>query len=125
VYKVKVIVPHLTVRGFAWNRSAHSSVSAVISFYACRAFRHFQSRFRGQPDQSGDAGGRPHVNPVAEIARAIFENGPAIYNAFAKMLRKARAYAFSGSKRSRLRKAQRASHDIEVHPYRDLSDADP
>src|SRR6516225_5007527 len=44
---------------------------------------------------SGNPGGKPKVDLAAQIARAIFENdGPAIYAAYAKMLRKGSPYAF-------------------------------
>ena len=49
-----------------------------------------------QPGQSGNPGGKPKRDLAAELARAIFENdGPAIYEAMAKSLRKGNAYAFT------------------------------
>ena len=48
-----------------------------------------------KPGQSGNPGGRPQHDLVAEIARACFENNAeALYRAFSKAVLRGNAYAF-------------------------------
>lgn len=73
---------------------------------------------------SGNPGGKPKVDLAAQIARAIFENdGPAIYDAFAKMLRKGSPYAFQVLSDRAFGKLKE-THAHEISPYHDMSNAD-
>jgi hypothetical protein len=73
---------------------------------------------------SGNPGGRPKVDLAAEIARALFQNdGPAIYAAYSKMLRKGSAYAFQVLADRAFGKLKE-SIQHEISPYHDVSDAD-
>lgn len=64
---------------------------------------------------SGNPGGKPKVDLAAEIARAIFQNdGPAIYAAYSKMLRKGSPYEFS----ARLRSAPDRFAPVRLVPFR-------
>ena len=73
---------------------------------------------------SGNPGGKPKVDLAAQIARAIFENdGPAIYAAYSKMLRKGSPYAFQVlSDRGFGKLKEHIEH--EISPYREMSDQD-
>ena len=57
-----------------------------------------------------------------EIAKAVFENdGPAVYRAFSKMLRKGSPYAFAVlSDRAYGKLKER--HEVEISPYREMTD---
>ena len=78
--------------------------------------------YRFQPGQSGNPGGKPKVDLAAKIARAIFENdGPAIYAAYSKMLRKGSAYCFQVLSDRAFGK-QKERHKVEVGPYREMTD---
>ena len=80
--------------------------------------------FQWKPGQSGNPGGKPKVDLAAEIARAIFENnGPAIYAAFSKALRKGDAYAFK-ELADRAFGRLKETHQHEISPYKDMSDED-
>jgi hypothetical protein len=71
---------------------------------------------------SGNPGGKPKVDLAAQIARAIFENdGPAIYAAYAKMLRKGSPYAFQVLSDRAFGKLKER-HEVELGPYRDMSE---
>ena len=65
---------------------------------------------------SGNPGGKPKRDIASDIARAIFENdGPAIYAAFAKMLRKGSPYAYQVlSDRAYGKLKER--HEVEISP---------
>lgn len=80
--------------------------------------------FQWKPGQTGNAGGRPRVDLASEIAKAIFENdGPAIYVAFSKMLRKGSPYAFhvlSDRAFGKLREV----HQLDVSQYKDVPTED-
>jgi len=71
---------------------------------------------------SGNPGGKPRVDLAAQIAMAIFQNdGPAIYAAYAKMLRKGSAYCFQVLSDRAFGKLKER-HEIEVGPYHDLTE---
>jgi hypothetical protein len=77
-----------------------------------------------QPGQSGNPGGRPKVDLASEIARALFEqDGPAIFAAFQKVLRKGSPYAFQVLSDRAFGKLKE-TNAIEYSPYKDLSDED-
>lgn len=77
-----------------------------------------------KPGQSGNPGGKPKVDLAAQIARAIFEHdAPAIFAAYAKMLRKGSPYAFSVLS-DRAYGKLKEQHQLEIGPYRDVSEAD-
>ena len=79
---------------------------------------------RFQPGKSGNPGGRPKVDLAGEIARAIFENdGPAIYAAFSKILRKCSPYAFQVLSDRSFGKLKE-THQVHVSPYKDVSTED-
>ena len=61
---------------------------------------------------------------AGEIAKAIFEqDGQAIFAAFQKMLRKGSPYAFQVLS-DRAYGKLKDTHQVDVSPYRDMSDAD-
>jgi hypothetical protein len=72
--------------------------------------------------QSGNPGGKPKVDLAAQIARVIFENdAPAIYAAYSKMLRKGSPYCFQVLSERAFGKLKER-HEVEVGPYRDLTE---
>lgn len=74
--------------------------------------------FRFQPGVSGNPGGRPKVDLAAEIARALFEqDGPAIFAAFRKVLRKGSPYAFQVLSDRAFGKLKE-THAVEYSPYK-------
>jgi hypothetical protein len=81
-----------------------------------------------KPGQTGNPAGKngwqERRDLAAEIARAIFENdGPAIYAAFAKVLRKGSPYGFQVLADRAFGKLKEV-HQIEHSPYKDMSDED-
>jgi hypothetical protein len=71
---------------------------------------------------SGNPGGKPKVDLAAQIARAIFENdGPAIYAAYAAMLRKGSPYAFQVLSDRAFGK-MKETVAVEARPYENLSE---
>jgi len=78
--------------------------------------------WRFQPGKSGNPGGVPKHDVAKEIAKAIFENNPdMVYKAFAKAIAKGNAYAFQVLADRGYGKLKE-QHQVEVGPYRDLSD---
>ena len=72
--------------------------------------------------KSGNPGGKPKVDLAAQIARVIFENdAPAIYAAYSKMLRKGSPYCFQVLSERAFGKLKER-HEVEVGPYRDLTE---
>lgn len=64
----------------------------------------------------------PKHDVAKEIAKAIFENNPdMVYKAFAKAIAKGNAYAFQVLADRGYGKLKE-QHQVEVGPYRDLSD---
>ena len=71
---------------------------------------------------SGNPGGRPKNDIAAEIARAIFENNrEALYRAYRKAAMRGNAYAFK-ELADRAYGKLKERHEVEVSPYRDLTD---
>ena len=79
--------------------------------------------WRWKPGQCGNPTGKRN-DLAAEIAKACFENNAdALYKAFSKALLKGNAYAFKElSDRAYGRLKERV--EVDVGPYRDLSDDD-
>jgi hypothetical protein len=78
--------------------------------------------WRFQPGKSGNPGGVPKHDVAKEIAKAIFENNPdMVYKAFAKAIAKGNAYALQVLADRGYGKLKE-QHQVEVGPYRDLSD---
>ena len=78
--------------------------------------------WRFQPGKSGNPGGVPKHDVAKEIAKAIFENNPdMVYKALAKAIAKGNAYAFQVLADRGYGKLKE-QHQVEVGPYRDLSD---
>ena len=66
--------------------------------------------------------GKPKADLAAEIARAIFANdGPAIYDAYRKMLRKGSPYAFQVLSERGFGKLKE-TYQHEIHPYQDATE---
>lgn len=75
-----------------------------------------------QPGQSGNPNGRPKHDLAAEMARAVFENnGPALYAAFTKALKRGNAYAFK-ELADRAYGKLKDRHEVELGPYREMSE---
>jgi hypothetical protein len=78
----------------------------------------------GQTGNPASKNGQERRDLAAEIARAIFENdGPAIYAAFAKVLRKGSPYGFQVLADRAYGKLKEV-HQIDHSPYKDPSDED-
>jgi len=76
---------------------------------------------RFQPGKSGNPGGKPKVDLSAQIAIALFENdGPAIYDAYRRVLRKGSAYAFQVLSDRAFGKLKE-SHQLEVGQYQECN----
>jgi hypothetical protein len=78
--------------------------------------------FRFKPGISGNPGGRPKRDLASEIAQALFEqDGPAIFAAFQRVLRKGSPYAFQVLADRAFGKLKEV-HQVEHGPYHDASD---
>ena len=80
--------------------------------------------WRWQPGQSGNPTGKRRYDLAAEIARACFENNEeALYKAFSKALLRGNAYAYK-ELADRAYGRLKEKVEVDVGPYRDLSDED-
>jgi len=77
--------------------------------------------FQFKPGISGNSGGRPARDLAGEIAQALFEqDGPAIFAAFQRVLRKDSHYRFAVLA-DRAFGRLKETHMIERSPYKDVS----
>jgi hypothetical protein len=106
---------------------SHSQNSVPVSVDRAESRRRQNAALKPyhfKPGQSGNPGGRPKVDVASEIARALFENdGPAIYAAFQKVLRKGSPYGFQVLADRAFGKLKEV-HQIDHSPYREVSDED-